>query len=138
MQVKQLMTPNPITIGPERPAAEALKLMYQHDIRRLPVIENRLLVGILSDRDIKQVLGRPALSPRQTEDQLDLPVRELMTRNPITVPPDAEVKRAIELAIEHKISGRPVVDLEHRLVGILSEIDLLRYALDLIDRMESK
>ena len=140
MLVKDVMTPNPITIDPNQPVLEALLVMYQRDIRRLPVMEGGKLVGIISDRDIKQTMGRPALVSRQAgeEPELKLSIGDVMTRNLITVSQDDDLKDAIELLIENKISGLPVVDQDQKLVGVISAIDVLRYCLDLLDRFERR
>jgi acetoin utilization protein AcuB len=138
--VKDVMTPNPITIDPNQPVLEALLVMYQRDIRRLPVMEGGKLVGIISDRDIKQTMGRPALVSRQAgeEPELKLSIRDVMTQNLITVSQDDDLKDAIELLVENKISGLPVVDQDQKLVGVISAIDVLRYCLDLLDRFERR
>jgi len=138
--VKDVMTPNPITIDPNQPVLEALLVMYQRDIRRLPVMEGGKLVGIISDRDIKQTMGRPALVSRQAGDEpeLKLSIGDVMTRNLITVSQDDDLKDAIELLVENKISGLPVVDQDQKLVGVISAIDVLRYCLDLLDRFERR
>jgi len=138
--VKDVMTPNPITIDPNQPVLEALLVMYQRDIRRLPVMEGGKLVGIISDRDIKQTMGRPALVSRQAgeEPELKLSIGDVMTRNLITVSQDDDLKDAIELLVENKISGLPVVDQDQKLVGVISAIDVLRYCLDLLDRFERR
>ena len=140
MLVKDVMTPNPITIDPNQPVLEALLVMYQRDIRRLPVMEGGKLVGIISDRDIKQTMGRPALVSRQAGDEpeLKLSIGDVMTRNLITVSQDDDLKDAIELLVENKISGLPVVDQDQKLVGVISAIDVLRYCLDLLDRFERR
>lgn len=140
MLVKDVMTPNPITIDPNQPVLEALLVMYQRDIRRLPVMEGGKLVGIISDRDIKQTMGRPALVSRQAgeEPELKLSIRDVMTQNLITVSQDDDLKDAIELLVENKISGLPVVDQDQKLVGVISAIDVLRYCLDLLDRFERR
>jgi len=138
--VKDVMTANPITIDPNQPVLEALLVMYQRDIRRLPVMEGGKLVGIISDRDIKQTMGRPALVSRQAgeEPELKLSIRDVMTQNLITVSQDDDLKDAIELLVENKISGLPVVDQDQKLVGVISAIDVLRYCLDLLERSEGR
>lgn len=138
MRVKDIMTPKPFTISPDKPVLEALLKMYEHDVRRLPVIEKGRLVGIISDRDIKQTMGRPSLINRKEEDEpeLELTVREVMTRNLITVRQDEDLREAIQLMVENKVSGLPVVDRAGKLVGILSAIDVLQYCLDLLDQTQ--
>lgn len=139
MLVKEMMTPNPSTIEPDRSIQDALLLMYQHDIRRLPVMEGNKLVGIISDRDIKQLIGRSPLGPFSlSEKELSLSVRGIMTVNAVTVQQNEDIRGAIELMAENKFSGLPVVDHQHHLVGVISTIDILRYTLDLLDRVEGK
>ena len=139
MQVKEIMTPKPITIEPDKGVYEALLLMYQHDIRRLPVIEEGRVVGIISDRDIKQIMGRPILAREETgKEELSFHVSEVMTHDVIMVEQDADLREAIELMAENKISGLPVVDHDEKLVGVVSSIDVLWYALDLLNRVEGK
>jgi len=141
MLIKDVMTPNPYTIDPDRTVLEALLMMYDHDIRRLPVIEKGKLIGIISDRDIKQTMGRPSLSDKQRageSDELRFAVRDVMTHNLITVRQDDDLKEAIELIVENKISGLPVVDRDGNLVGVVSTIDLLRYCLDLVEQIRGK
>ncbi len=139
MIVKEIMTPNPFTIASNQPIQEALLLMYQHDIRRLPVLSGKQLVGIISDRDIKQVIGRPYLSSNQeNERELNQSVFAVMTHNAVTINQEADIREAIELMAENKFSGLPVVDHQQQLVGVLSAIDILRYTLDFLDRVEGK
>ena len=139
MQVKDMMTPKPFTINPNKPVYEALLLMYQHDIRRLPVIQDGRLVGIISDRDIKQVMGRPILAGEEMgKEELNVNVSQVMTHDVIMVEEEADLREAIELMAENKISGLPVVDHEEKLVGVVSSIDVLWYALDLLNRVEKK
>lgn len=138
MLVKDLMTPNPYTIGPDKPVMEALLMLYEHDIRRLPVVDRGELVGIISDRDIKQTMGRPNLANKKEAEkpELEMTVGEVMTRNLVTVGQDDEIKEAIELIVENRISGLPVLDRDEKLVGILSAIDLLQYCLDLLEQVK--
>jgi acetoin utilization protein AcuB len=138
MLIKDIMTPRPFTIEPHKPVLEALLMMYEHDIRRLPVIEKGKMVGIISDRDIKQTMGRPSLAGKMKgeEPELGLSVREVMTRNVMSVTQNDDIKEAIELMIENKITGLPVLDQNEKLVGIVSAIDILQYCLDLLEQTE--
>ncbi len=138
MRVKDIMTPRPFTIESHKPVLEALLMMYEHDIRRLPVIEQGKMVGIISDRDIKQTMGRPALANKRKgeEPELELSVGEVMTRNVISVMQDDDIKEVIELMIENKITGVPVLNQDKKLVGIVSAIDILQYCLDILEQAE--
>mgnify|MGYP001503125902 CR=1 FL=1 len=135
--VNELMTPNPITIAHHQTVGKAMELMARHDIRRLPVTKDGKLVGIISDRDLRQMGGRPSLKLRKTEEDdayLQLPVEEAMTLNVITIREHSTVQDAIKSIVKNKISGLPVIDREGALVGILSDQDVLKYCLSILER----
>jgi len=135
--VSELMTPKPVTIKHDETVGKAIELMTRYEIRRLPVTKDGKLVGILSDRDLRQLSGRPSLKlpPGDRDDAyLQLPVEEAMTLNVITIRENHTVQDAITSMIKHKISGLPVVDRDGSMVGILSEQDVLKFCLDLLDR----
>ena len=97
------------------------------------------MVEIISDRGIKQVIGRPSLGPsKEDEKEPSHSVRKVMTQNAVTVRQDDDIREAIELMVENKFSGLPVVDHHQNLVGVISAIDVLGYSLDLLDRVEGK
>ena len=135
--VRELMTPNPITIAHDQTVGKAMELMARHDIRRLPVTKEGKLVGIISDRDLRQMGGRPSLMLPKTERDdvyLQLPIEEAMTLNVMTIREHNTLEDAIKLMIKNKISGLPVVDRNGALVGILSELDVLKYCLNILER----
>ena len=131
------MTPNPITVAHGQTVGKAMELMARFDIRRLPVIRDGKLTGIVTDRDVRQMAGRPSVKLEKTatdEAYLQLPVEEVMTLNAITVRETQPAQDAIALMIKHKISGLPVVGRDGVLVGIISEQDILKYCLNIIER----
>lgn len=135
--VSELMTPHPITIAHNQTVGKAIEMMTRRDIRRLPVIKDGKLVGIISDRDLRQMGGRSSLKlPKSDQDDayLQLPVEEAMTLNVITIREHQTVQEAITLMLKNKISGLPVVDREGALAGILSEQDVLKHCLGILDR----
>jgi acetoin utilization protein AcuB len=135
--VSELMTPNPVTIAHDQTVGKAIEMMARRDIRRLPVTNEGKLVGIISDRDLRQLSSRPSLKlPKTDQDEayLQLPVEEAMTLNVITIRESHTVQDAIGLMLKHKISGLPVVDRDGALAGILSEQDVFKFCLDLLDR----
>jgi len=135
--ISELMTPNPVTIAHDQTVGKAIEMMARRDIRRLPVIKQGKLVGIISDRDLRQMSSRPSLKlPKTAQDEayLQLPVEEAMTLNVITLRETHSVQDAIALMLKHKIGGLPVVDRDGSLVGILSELDVFKFCLDLLDR----
>jgi len=107
------MIVDPVTVHPEQPIAEALAIMQQYRISGLPVTRNGLLVGILTNRDLR------------FEKRLDRTVGEVMTKSVIIIGPDREARDAARLMMEHKIGALPVVDDDH-LIGIMTETDILR------------
>jgi acetoin utilization protein AcuB len=117
MNVSDLMTPNPQTIYPRDLLSLADQKMRQQHFRRLPVVDDSgNLIGIITDGDLRQHTGYHATTK----------VTAAMVEKVVTVSSDASIETAAELMIQHKIGGLPVVDRSGRLVGIITESDLLR------------
>lgn len=131
MLVKDLMTTEVITISPEAPVEEAYGLMKKHDIRRLPVVGlEGTLLGIVTDRDVRQVLIPWRSTIRRGEKDFyylagDKDVEDIMTREVITIGPEARVTEAARILHQHKFGGLPVVDQAGKVIGILTAVDLL-------------
>ncbi len=128
MIVRELMTPSPITTGPETPVLDARQVMIQKRIRHLLVAEGPKLLGIVTDRDIRLNLPSPATSLSVWEVNYLLArmtVESAMTTSLVVVSPRQDAKEAASLMLDHKIGALPVVDGGH-LVGIITETDLLR------------
>lgn len=128
MRVSEWMTPVPITVTPSTPIPRIQELMVHRRIRHLPVVEHGRLVGIITDRDVRTTQPSPAtgLTVREMHYLLDrLTVLAVMTRPVITVAPHESLTEAVRLMLENRIGGLPVMAGE-RLVGILTEVDLLR------------
>ena len=126
-KVVDVMTKNPLIVTPAETVAQADELMTENKIRQLPVVDGLALLGIVTDRDIRSFLSGSLLSdPEAREKALNTPVREVMTREPLTLSPDDELEEAIELLIDEKIGGIPVVDEAEGLVGIVTYVDVLQ------------
>lgn len=126
--VRDWMTSDPITITGQTVLPEAHRLMKEHGIRRLPVVENGKLVGIVTLGDIREAEPSDATSLSIFELHYllaKLPVSQFMTRDPITVTPLTPIGRAAQIMLENKIGGLPVVD-RGKLVGIITESDIFR------------
>lgn len=126
--VKDWMTPDPITIGPNTTLPEANRLMKECGIRRLPVVDNGRLVGIVTLGDVREASPSTAtsLSIYELNYLLSrLTVEKIMTRDPITIAPETSLEAAARLMLEHKIGGLPVVD-GAKVVGIITESDIFR------------
>lgn len=116
MRVSEIMNQDPITISPETRVGEALKLMQQHQIRHLPVVQNNFMVGWISARTLREVLLASMLEV--------ITVGDVMVEAPISVTPETSVEEAARLVHEHRIGGMPVLE-EEKLVGVLTVHDLL-------------
>jgi acetoin utilization protein AcuB len=140
MTARELMTPKPITVTPKASIAEVWELMHERDIRHVPVVDNGVLVGMLSDRDLARrnlprVLALEGLDALQRE--LTTPVVEVMSADVIAVEPDTELSEVVDLLLEYKIGALPVTEPgSGRVVGIVSYIDVLRVLRDELDEEE--
>ncbi len=118
-RVRELMTVGVVTVTPEDTVETALRRMIDHDIGAVVVVEGESPVGVFTERDVtRRVLTDPDLLAR--------PVREVMSAPVVTTEPDAEIVFVFETMNERKIRRLPVVE-GGRLVGILTERDLLRW-----------
>src|SRR5262249_22341539 len=128
MKVRELMTGGLVCVTPETPVVEARQTMLTKQIRHLLVTEERRLLGIVTDRDIRLNLPSQATSLSVWEMNYllsRLTVGEVMTKSVIIIGPDREARDAARLMMEHKIGALPVVDDDH-LIGIVTETDILR------------
>lgn len=126
IKVVDVMTKAPLTVTPVETVGKAEELMTENRIRQLPVVKGRELVGIITDRDIRSFLAGSWLLPEERERALGTKITDLMTTDPLTLEPDDELQDAVELLVEEKIGGVPVVDPAEGLVGIVTYVDVLR------------
>jgi len=127
MKVVDVMTKDPLTATPNETIGQADELMNANKIRQLPVVQARELVGIVTDRDIRSFLSGSLLdSPEAREKALNTKIGEIMTTDPVTVSPEDDLQEAVELLIEEKFGGIPVVEQSEGLVGIVTYVDVLR------------
>jgi acetoin utilization protein AcuB len=127
--VKDWMTRRVVTIYSETSLPEAHRLMLVNKIRRLPVLKMGHLVGIVTRGDVRGAEASGATSLNMCElayilSKLD--IEKIMTRNPITISPEATISEAAKIMLEQKVSGLPVVDEAGSLVGIITESDIFR------------
>ncbi len=128
MSVQQRMTRNPITIEAERPFLEARLILKDNHIRHLPVMDDGKLIGVVSDRDLKEASPSGATTLDVYEMNyllLKKKVRSLIRRQPITIKPTSSVGEAALLMHDQRIGCLPVVDETGALVGIITKTDLL-------------
>jgi len=127
--VKDWMTRNVLTITPDTTLPEAHRLMVQNQIRRLPVIQDGRLVGIVTRGDVRgaEPSGVTTLSIWELNYLIsNLKIDQIMTPDPLTISQDATIGEAARLMMDNKISGLPVVGGEGKIVGIITESDIFR------------
>jgi acetoin utilization protein AcuB len=133
MKIADLMSTKLYTVSPDDSVEGAVRLLQQRGVRHLLVLEGRDLVGIISDRDIKRALD-PQKSHKKKLLNLGglffllepILVREIMTRDPVTVAPSASAQEAASLMVSKRFGALPVVKAG-KLIGIVTETDLLRH-----------
>ena len=124
MKIHDLMIPDPITITEKASVSDAIELMKINSIRHLPVVsQKKTLKGFLTLADLKQGLIPSMLA--------GLTLTDLMIKKPICVDPDNDIEMAAQLIYKHKIGGMPVVK-KNKLVGIITESDILRAFIDMM------
>lgn len=130
MSVRDLMTEDVISIRANEDLLTARELMWDHDIRHLPVVdEDNELIGLLSHRDLLQVTEKAESSlPLSAQNDLlqSTRVEEMMVQEVATTEPDEDIRRAAQLMVENKFGCLPVVS-GGRLAGIITESDFVRF-----------
>jgi acetoin utilization protein AcuB len=127
--VRDWMSREVITISPKTTVLQAGEMMVERSIRRLPVVEDGKLVGIVTYGDVRGARAASATSFDVWELSLllsRLTIGEIMTPNPVTVSPDDTIGRAAQLLLKYMIGGLPVIDRDGQLVGIITESDIFR------------
>jgi CBS domain-containing protein/AmiR/NasT family two-component response regulator len=127
--VSDWMTRDVITVSSDTILPEVHRLMTQKRIRRVPVVDDGKLAGIVTYGDVRgaEPSGATSLSVWEVNYLLaQLQVEEIMTPDPLTVHPEATIGEAAQIMLQHKISGLPVVTWSGELVGIITESDIFR------------
>ena len=135
MLVRERMSTRPVTIPASMPITQALRVMRQSQVRRLPVLnEEGQLIGIVSEKDLLYASPSPAtsLSIYEMHDILSrLRVTDVMTTDPVTIPPDIPLEEAARIMADNKIGGLPVME-DDKLVGIITETDIFKVFLEML------
>lgn len=141
MFVAKRMTPNPKTIELAATIADASELMRKHKIRRLPVVDNGRLVGIVTDRDLRSVSPSPAttLSIFELNYLLaKMQVKDIMHKDVVTINVGATIEEAALAMSNHHIAGLVVVDAVGTVVGIITETDIFNSFVEVMGLKEGK
>jgi CBS domain-containing protein len=121
-KVRDVMSKRPRCVSPDTPVSEAAELMESEDVGALPVLDGDELAGMITDRDI--VIRAVA----RGKDPRGMPVREVSTREVVTVRSDEDLSEALKLMASYQVRRLPVVDDGNRLVGVLAQADVAQEA----------
>jgi CBS domain-containing protein len=121
-KVREFMTDRPRCVTPETPVSEAAELMASEDVGSLPILEGEKLTGVVTDRDI--VIRAVA----KKKDPQGMPVREVASRDLVTVRPEEDLSEALKLMASYQVRRLPVVDEDNRLIGVLAQADVAKGA----------
>jgi CBS domain-containing protein len=116
-QIKDVMTSNPTTCEPQASVVDAAKVMAQEDVGSIPIVEGDRLAGVVTDRDI--VIRVVA----EGRDAQSTTVGDIASRDLVTVSPDDDLNRALELMAEKQVRRLPIVEGD-KLVGIVAQRDI--------------
>ena len=131
--VRDVMAQNPLTLDRNETLDLAESIMNLGRIRHMPVVDDGRVIGILSQRDLFRSALLTALGfGRKTTTALikTIKIKEVMTEDVITIAPETTIKGAARIMIDKKIGCLPVVENE-KLIGLLTETDILRYVVEL-------
>ena len=128
MIAQEIMTHNVATVRSDERLSQAVTALLELPVRHLPVVDDGRLVGMLSDRDMRE-LGAYQVTLEKARQLAGMKVSDVMTRNVVTADPMTEVPDLIQSMLEARIGAVPVVEAgTQKLLGIVSYTDLLRAA----------
>ena len=130
MLIENWMTKDVVTVTPETSMMKASKIMKEKGISRLPVVDEKgVLVGIISDRDVKDASPSKATTLDMHELYYllsEIKIKDIMTKKVVTIKTGETVDTAAAIMLEHKIGGMPVVDQANKVVGIVTDSDIFK------------
>jgi acetoin utilization protein AcuB len=136
MVVSEIMSANPFSVMTNESIGRVLKKFAEADVRHLPVLDDGELVGIVSDRDLRSFHPNALMElehPQEIRRLLAQPISTVMSSDVVSVDPETEISEVIDIMLEQKIGAVPVVDTDtDKLVGIISYMDVIRAARDLL------
>ena len=129
MLIKDWMAKDVLTVDENTSLMRATRIMKENNIRRLPVVSHGKLIGIITDRDVKD--ASPSKTTSLDIHELyyllsEMKVKDVMTPSPLTLSGNDSLEKAAVIMLESKISGMPVVDEGGHLIGLISETDVLK------------
>jgi len=139
LSVGLVMSKTVSTLQRSATADDAMRLLWERRIRHIPILDGKKLIGIVTDRDIKQMLSAdedPDIKGKFTFRLPKLTVEDIMTPEPYTVSPDDPLRVAADLMGREKVGGLPVLDRDEKLIGILTESDMMAVCATLLEFLE--
>ena len=139
MIVKEVMSKNPVTIGPATKLRVLNELMKANDVRHVPVVKNGKMIGIVTEKDIRYAMIPEKIPGKKVPQgwNLDhLKVQDIMTDNTITIAQEAQVEEAARIIYGLKIHALPVMKND-KLVGIISVMDILGIFIEMMGMLKS-
>ncbi len=132
--VRDYMTPNPTTLGPDDALLQALLAIRSLSIRHIPVVKDGKLVGLITDRTIARVSPSILSTSQEEYNQVfeQTPISRVMLKKVTTVTPATPLKEVVQLLLENKWGCVPVVE-DEAVVGIITVIDILRYTMSVLN-----
>ncbi len=139
VKVRDRMTREPAVLAPEDNLRKARQLIDEYGFRRFPVLDDGVLVGIVTDRDVRAAdMSCAVVQEKRYEDYIldRVLVGGIMTPNPVAVAPDTPITEAARIILEKKIGGLPVIE-DGQLVGIITETDLIEALIEMLEQAAS-
>ena len=139
MIVKEIMSKDPVTIGPTAKLRAVNKLMKVNHVRHVPIVKNGKLLGIVSEKDIRYAMIPEKIPGKKIPQgwNLDhLKVQDIMAKNALTVSQEVQVEEAARIIYHHKIGALPVLKND-KLVGIISVMDILGVFIEMMGMLKS-
>lgn len=124
LKVKQIMSPNPLTIAAEATVMKAARAMESHDSSCVFVKSRGEIVGIVTERDMTRRVVAKGSSPKTTK------VKSVMTSKIVVTPPETSVEEALKLMTTNKVRRLPVVDEKGQMVGLVGASDIAKALAD--------
>jgi acetoin utilization protein AcuB len=132
-RVRDIMTQHPRSVAPASHVSDAYSLMLEGGFRHVVVVEDDRVVGMLSDRDILKAMPPPSKASSAEQGKFaNSEVQSIMTSPALCLQPDEPIEAAADMMLAEHISALPVVDEGHRLLGVITLVDLARLAAWLI------
>lgn len=132
MRVRDVMTQSPRTLLPQDTVQDAMLLMADLDVRHVPIVSDGVLVGVISDRDLRAyaraTLEESEGASERASERRRVRLGDVMSSDVLSIAEEEELDEAITLFLEQKVGAIPVVDPEGNLTGIVSTVDVLRVA----------